>query len=169
MLVASPLAAQRAAPPRFAAGRAGTAAALRADTPVVAEPDYLGMTMGGVTGAVLGMLAGGSIGGSLDNDPDIGLTWGLVGGMVAGSALVVPTFVHLANHGRGSLARELAASALTGGLGLLVAAHPGSIRVDPMLIAWVLTPIAQIVAAEAVEAHATRSANTSPAPPGDRR
>ncbi len=170
LVAAAPLSAQRLAPQRFVlARRQQVERKLRADSVVGPEPYYVGMTIGGVSGAVLGMLTGGSVGALLDRDPDGGLTWGIAIGALAGSAVVAPLFVHLANHGHGSLTGEVAAAALVGGAGLALASSLHGDRPDPGLIAFALTPLAQVIVSEIIEARAQRAAASAPVPKRDPR
>ena len=120
------------------------------------RPNVLGMTVGGLLGAVPGVVAGAIVGYQVDrSDGCYGDEWcGLWGGLIgatAGTTLLIPTGVHIANHGRGSFGAGLGWSALAA-----VAGWTTAIALDdptPLII----FPFAQIVAAVAAEARSSRA------------
>jgi len=114
----------------------------------------------GTLGAFLGFLGGGALGAILDYGSSAGRpadqrefsgALGFVVGGMVGSAVAVPTAVHLANDRRGDFFHSLGGSALVGAVGALsLAAGPAAFVVVP------LAPLGMIAASVRIEQATSR-------------
>lgn len=118
-----------------------------------AAPNGSGMVLGGITGWVVGWMVGALVGnaigctGGSSGDCDFGPALG--GAMVAGS-FSIPLGVHMGNHGRGDLLKDVLVSAAIGGLGIAVGSS-----VDETGLWLLLVPIGQIVGSVWMESKST--------------
>lgn len=122
-----------------------------------------GMTLGGIAGVAVGYMAGGLLSALVacidtpydDGDCELGAF--VIGGLIA-STVTIPIGVHMGNHGRGDLSRDLLVSAAIGavGLGAAAATENGTV--------FLFTPLAQVIASIWMEErtmHKTPSADAS--------
>lgn len=158
----SPASTQRAAPPLSALKVPVPALAPAAYQPALPQNgprmDGTGMAFAGLVGGAAGLFGGALLGYVVDT----GLTdcageeWcgfrGVLLGGVVGEVMMLPLGVHLANRGRGNYGSGVAATALVGVGGLLVAAGMG----DVVPATALLVPAAQLVAAVTVEKSTAR-------------
>ncbi len=155
-LCASALAAQGPAPAHFETWRLPPTELLP-HTPARdsghAAANGSGMVLGGITGWVLGWMAGALVGnaigctGGSSSECDFGPALG--GALVAGS-FSIPLGVHMGNHGRGDLLKDVLVSAAIGGLGIAVGSS-----VDDTGVWLLLVPVGQIVGSIWMESKST--------------
>jgi hypothetical protein len=98
----------------------------------------------------VGALGGALIGIGIDEDSGLDAAEGAVIGGVAGTALAIPTAVHLANRRRGNLGRSMLVSVLVGGalLGAGWAAESGELVLA--------APIGQLISSVIIERNTSR-------------
>ena len=132
------LAAQRQTEPAFTAGEDTVAL-------VHSKRDAGALLLAGLGGMVVGAFGGGFIGSEIDGDSGLDAAEGAIIGGVMGTALFIPSAVHLANGRRGNLGRSMLVSALLGGalLGMGIAVESGEIVLA--------APFAQLLASVFIE------------------
>ena len=135
--------------PAVVAGQSQTPPASTAgeDTVVTVDSrrDEGALLLAGLGGMVVGAFGGGFIGSEIDGDSGLDAAEGAIIGGVMGTALFIPSAVHLANGRRGNLGRSVLVSALLGGalLGMGIAVESGE-----MVLA---APFAQLLASVFIE------------------
>lgn len=153
-----PVAAQWATPSSWPTGVSNSAARpMRVEQPAAggsAGAGHAAVLVGaGALGGVLGFAGGFALAATLF--PEAGIGGGVMGGVV-GESLMIPIAIHLANRRRGSYPTAAVISAGLGAIGALAVVASSAERPEPVLIAYLAVPLAQIAVSTVLERRALR-------------